>query len=162
MTKLDPTAIDAAQIVHSTFKLERHFKHAPAKVFETFADQKKKEHWFVASDGPGWTTNYFEMDFRVGGYERGSWFGPDGITHANETSYLDIIENQLIALACTMAMDGVIHSASLATITFGIHDSGMQLTYTEQGAYYGGSDGTPGRTAGWEHLLNALEIVLGR
>lgn len=161
MTVLDPSQVDPAGLFHSSFKIDRHLKHAPAKVFNTFADKQKKQAWFVASDGPDWTTKAYDLDFRIGGREHGVWVGPDGIAHGNETVFLDIIDNALIACAYTMAMDGNIHSASLATMTFAARDGGTLFTYHEQGAYYGGSDGTAGRQAGWEQLLQALEQVLG-
>lgn len=147
-------------VAHASFTIKRTFKHPPDKVFSAFAEQDKKHVWFVASDGPEWTTKAYELDFRIGGREFGTWVGPDGIAHGNETVFLDIIEDELIACAYTMAMNDTIHSASLATMTFHAKDNGTLFTYHEQGAYYGGSDGTEGRRAGWEHLLGALEEVL--
>ena len=55
-----------------------------------------------------------------------------------------------------MAMDGRIHSASLATVTFASTPDGALLRFTEQGAYFDPSDGVAGRTAGWEQILDAM------
>ncbi|MBO6676358.1 MAG: SRPBCC family protein [Rhizobiales bacterium] len=147
-------------IAHASFSIKRTFKHPPAKVFEAFAEQDKKHHWFVASDGPEWTTKRYGLDFTVGGREHGEWVGPDRIAHTNETTYLDIVDNERIVYAYTMAMDGVVHSASLATIQFLADDAGTQLTYCEQGAYFQGSDGIEGREKGWAWLLDHLEKAL--
>lgn len=85
---------------------------------------------------------------------------PDRIAHTNETTYLDIVDNERIVYAYTMAMDGVVHSASLATIQFLADDAGTQLTYCEQGAAFQGSDGIEGREKGWAWLLDHLEKAL--
>ena len=53
---------------HSTFVIERNYKHSPARVFAAWAGQAAKASWFPKAD---------EFDFRVGGREfnRG---GPPG------------------------------------------------------------------------------------
>jgi len=59
-----------------------------------------------------------------------------------------------------MALDGRVHSASLATVSFADADGGTLLTFTEQGAFFPPSDMAAGRRGGWEALLNALDRLL--
>ena len=69
---------DPTEVVHSTFKIERQFKHVPAKVFAAFSTADRKKTWFSDMDPPGWTTEAYGLDFQVGGREHGTWKSPDG------------------------------------------------------------------------------------
>ncbi len=109
-----------------------------------------------------WETRDYSLDFRIGGSETGRFVrtsGPGAGEHANVTHYLDIVPGKRIAFAYTMALDGRIHSASLATVSFAEAGGGTLLTYTEQGAWFAPSDGVDGRREGWEALLAALESI---
>ena len=77
------------------------------------------------------------------------------------TPITSAIGGVLIGISATllMAMNGRIHSASLTTVTFDLHDGGTRLTYCEQMTLIGESDGAAGRTHGWTHLLDALERI---
>lgn len=147
-------------VSHATFTLKRTLKAPIARVFAAFAEQEKKHAWFVAGDGPEWTTKSYGLDFRVGGREHGEFVSPDKVVHGNETTYLDIIPDERIAYAHTMAMDGVVHSASLATVAFETDGDGTRLTYCEQGAFFHGSDGLESREHGWRFLFDQLEKAL--
>lgn len=147
---------------HDTFTLIRDFAAAPADVFALWSDPEKKRLWFVDSDAPQWQERDYTMDFRVGGGETGRFVlteGPGAGEHRNVTHYLDIEPDARIVYAYTMAMNGRIHSASLTTVTFDLHDGGTRLTYCEQMTLIGESDGAAGRTHGWTHLLDALERI---
>lgn len=152
-------------VSHDSFSLERRLPAAPARVFRAWADARQKRRWFVDNDGPEWTTLYYENDFRIGGRERGAWRMEHtdktmAGEHANETVYLDIVTDERIVYAYTMAMDGTVHSASLATVTLEPDADGCRLTYTEQGAFFAGSDGVGMRRGGWSWLLDNLERSL--
>jgi uncharacterized protein YndB with AHSA1/START domain len=47
-------------------------------------------------------------------------------------------------------------SASLATVEFLSSDSGTKLVFTDQGAFFEGSDGPKMREEGWSHILDGL------
>lgn len=105
------------------------------------------------------------LDFRIGGIETGRFVlteGPGAGDHRNLTHYLDIIEGERIVYAYTMALDGRIHSASLATVTFADENGGTRMSLTEQGSFFPPSDGVEGRRHGWEALIDALEGFLKR
>ena len=146
-------------VEHGGFTIERHLAAPPARVFALWSDPAKKRRWFVDSDGPAWTEADYALDFRVGGTERGRFTATDGPAkgvHENATHFLDIVPDERIAFAYTMAFEGRIHSASLATVTFEADGGGTRLTFTEQAAHFPPSDGEDMRKAGWTHLLNAL------
>jgi uncharacterized protein YndB with AHSA1/START domain len=60
-------------VVHATFVIERTYDATPARVFKAFADPVAKRRWFV--EGEGWEVDAFELDFRVGGFERSRFRG---------------------------------------------------------------------------------------
>ncbi len=150
-------------VVHDTFTIVREIAACREHVFAAWANPELKRRWFVDSDGPQWTERDYRLDFRVGGRETGRFIlteGPGAGEHANVTHYLDIVDGERIAFAYTMAIDGRIHSASLTTVTFEDKGGGTRLSYTEQGAFFGASDGAQMRRGGWVKLLEALDGVL--
>lgn len=119
---------------HRSFTLTRDLAACPAEVFACWAEAEKKRAWFVDSDGPGWETRAYALDFRVGGTETGSFElkeGPGAGVHENATTFLVIEPERRIDFACTMAMNGRVHSASLATVTFEETGDGTRLVFTE-------------------------------
>jgi len=148
---------------HRSFTLTRDLAACPAEVFACWAEAEKKRAWFVDSDGPGWETRAYALDFRVGGTETGSFElkeGPGAGVHENATTFLVIEPERRIDFAYTMAMNGRVHSASLATVTFEETGDGTRLVFTETMAEIGESDGVNGRRGGWEGLLGHLETCL--
>ena len=151
-------------VTHDSFTIERRLRACPAHVWAAWAEADLKRQWFVAADREGWQTLDYSLDFRVGGTETGRFLltsGPGAGEHANVTHYLDILPGARIAFAYSMALNGRIHSASLATVTLAEAGGGTLLTFTEQGAWFPPSDGVDGRREGWEVLLAALERTLG-
>lgn len=146
-------------VEHGDFTIEKIIAAAPASVFRAFADEDLKRQWFVDSDGPSWATQAYALDFRVGGRETGAFElsdGPGAGRHENATTYIDIVADERIVYAYTMAWNGRVHSASLATITFARTEAGCRLTVTEQGAHFPPSDGPEMRRGGVAAQLDAL------
>jgi len=151
-------------VTHATFTIERSYPTTPERVFTAFADPAKKRQWYGESGGK--KPEIFEMDFRVGGKDRTqSRMGPDtpfpGVALTNETIYQDIQANRRIVFAYTMSVGERRISASLATVEFLTTDTGTNLVFTDQGAFFEGSDGPKMREQGWTHLLDgiAAEVV---
>lgn len=151
-------------ITHDTFTLKKIIAAPPARVFAAWADPEQKRKWFVEDDSENWETLDYSLDFRVGGREYGRFVllakTPAEGEHVNETVFLDIAPDQRIVFAYTMALNGRIHSASLATVRFTEAGTGTRVSYTEQGAFYDKGDGVAGRKAGWTSILNALAAYL--
>jgi uncharacterized protein YndB with AHSA1/START domain len=152
--------MSAHTVNHSTFVIERSFPAAPERVFAALADPARKRRWFAESEG--FKVDSFEMDFRVGGFERSRFrFNastpiPENTPCANDSVYLDIVTNQRVVLAYTMTVGGKRISASQATFELRAAGTGTQLIFTEQAAFFEGGDGPEMREAGWRELLERL------
>ena len=136
---------------HRTISIERTLPNCLDHVWAAWAIPEKKRAWF----GEGMT----QSEFRQGGVERSS-FATDMGTHTNETRYFEIKERERIVYAYSMAVDGRVHTVSLATVLFSDHGGGTKLTYVEQLCIIPPSDGAEGREHGWRALLESLETYL--
>jgi len=140
-----------ASIVHDSFTLERIYPNCREHVWSAWATPAKKATWFGGGD--------HSMDFRAGGGERAAF--RDGMgEHVNETRYFEIAEGERIVFAYSMAVNGRVHTVSLATVMFADEGGGTRLTFTEQMCVIPPSDGVEGRQHGWRELLAGLEHFL--
>ena len=146
------SATNPAQ-AHATFTVERIYPNCRAHVWSTWAAREKKAAWLGAPD--------LSLDFRVGGAER-STFKDEMGEHLNEGRFFEILDQQRIVLAYSMALNGRVHTVSLATIVFADEGGGTRLTYTEQMCVIPPSDGAEGRRHGWTHLLEAVATYLAQ
>jgi len=151
-------------ISHATFSIEKKYPVSVAKVFAALSDPAKKKRWFGNAKSP----LRFEMDFRVGGFERSSFAMPPeapfpkGTMVHNETLYMDIVENVRIVFAYSMSINDHRMSASLGSFVLKASGKETVLVYTEQGSYFEESDGKDRRQEGWQVLLNSLGEELAR
>ena len=150
----------AERIQHSTFTIERDYSAPPEKVFEAFSDPAKKRRWFA--EGPGFHVDSYELDFRVGGWERSRFRFvanqplEEGTRCTNDTVFLNIVENERIIIAYTMTIDGAPISSSQSSMEFVKTGAGTRLVFTEQAAFLEGADGPEMREQGTRELLDAL------
>jgi len=147
-------------VTHYTFTLERQYAAPPAKVFAAFKDPAIKRRWFV--EGEGFTTQSYELDFRVGGWERTRGMAPGNTPYTNDTVFHDIVPNARIVASYQMTINGSPISVSLNTIELRPSGTGTLLVLTEQDAFLEGSDTGAQRKAGTEQLLEALNTELTR
>jgi len=136
---------------HSTFVIERNYKHSPARVFAAWAGQGAKAAWFPKADA---------FDFCVGGREYIRGGPPGGPIFTQEACYQDIVPDQRIVFTYTLDMDETRLSVSVTTVEFKPADGGMQLIYTEQGVYLDGHDTPEQREHGTKLHLDKLGDVL--
>jgi uncharacterized protein YndB with AHSA1/START domain len=153
-------------VAHSTFVIERKYPAAPQQVFRALSDPARKRRWFA--EGEGFEVDSFEMDFRVGGFERARFRFkegtpvPPGTPCANDTVYLDIINNERIVIAYTMTVGGNRMSSSQSTFELVPDGTGTKLVFTEQAAFFANADGPQMREQGWRALLEQLARELAR
>jgi uncharacterized protein YndB with AHSA1/START domain len=157
--------MEERSVIHSTYVIERSYSATPERVFAAFADPAKKRRWFAEAGGR--EVEEFESDFRAGGSEHTrSRFQPGtrfaGMTLTNHTTYQDIVPDRRVVFAYTMSIDDRRFSASLATVEFVPTDKGTDLIFTDQGAFFEGSDGPQIREEGWRKLLEGLTNDLTR
>jgi uncharacterized protein YndB with AHSA1/START domain len=152
------------KVLHSTYSIERRYAASAEKVFGALSDPGKKRRWFA--EGESSRVEEFQMDFRVGGRERTRFRSPEdsplkGAPLTNETVFQDIETGRRVVLAYTMAVGDRRISASLATFELlPVEGGGTDLIFTEQAAFFEGSDGPKIREQGWQELLKRLETVL--
>src|SRR5260370_25686092 len=157
--------MEERSVTSGIFVIERNYSATPERVFAALADPVKKRRWFA--EGEGMAVEGFEMDFRVGGLEQSRFrLGENtpfpGTLVTNHTTYQDIVPNRRVVLAYTMSMADRRISASLATFELLANENGTALVFTEQGAYFEGSDGIPMREQGRRELLEHLAKELAQ
>src|ERR1700761_3025613 len=108
---------------HATFTIDRVYPNCRAHVWSAWAVREKKAAWLGNRD--------LALDFRAGGAEH-SVFNDQMGEHVNEGRYFEILDQQRIVLAYSMALNGRVHTVSLVTIAFADEGGGTRLTYTEQ------------------------------
>ena len=149
---------DTPSPAHATFTVERVYPQSPAKVFHAHADIGLKRRWFA--EGEGFTLHHYELDLRVGGWERARFSFGDGPEVLMESVCQFVEQDSRIIFAYRMAAGEHPISASVSTVTFIPEGSGTRMTYTEQGVYFGGDSEIAGRKEGSLGLLERLAEVL--
>jgi uncharacterized protein YndB with AHSA1/START domain len=137
-------------VEHAAFVVERVYDVSPDRVFAAWSDPQAKARWFDGSDGE------FELDFRVGGWERGRGALPDGREYAFAAVYRDIVPDRRIVYTYDMLVDGIRISVSVATAEFEPEGDGTRLVFTEQGAFLDGHETPSRREQGMGSLLDSL------
>ena len=147
-----------------TFTMERSFTAPLARVFRAFSDPSEKKRWFA--EGAQHEIEQYDMQFEVGGRELARYrFKPGtpfaGVALESAGYFLDIVPQQRIVVAATMAMGERRFSASLHTFEFfsDAHNS-TRLVFTHQAMYGDGADGPELRRIGWQKLLDQLHAGL--
>ncbi len=136
---------------HSTFVVERNYKHSTARVFAAWASQSAKAEWFPKAD---------EFDFRVGGREYNCDGPPGGPVFTFDACYQEIVPNRRIVYTYTLDMEEKRLSASVTTVEFKPVGGGTRLIYTEQGVFLDGHDTPDQREHGTTLFLDKLGEVL--
>jgi uncharacterized protein YndB with AHSA1/START domain len=136
---------------HSTFVIERNYKHSPNRVFAAWAGQAAKAGWFPKAE---------EFDFRVGGREFNRGGPPGGPVYTFDACYQEILPDKRIVYSYTMDMENTRISVSVTTVEFKSAAGGTRLIYTEQGVFLDGHDTPEQREHGTKALLDRLGVTL--
>ncbi len=156
-------AMKQQAVIHHTFVIERNYAAAPEQVFAALSNPAKRQRWLL--EGQNHALESFEMDFRVGGHERGVMrFGPDtpfpGTLLTREGDFLDIVANERVVSASALSMGDKRFSVSLETFELLPTENGTDLIFTFQAAYFECADGPEMREDGWRKLLEKLDAEL--
>jgi len=145
-------------VVHASFRIERNYEAAPARVFKALSDPVAKAKWF--SGGDGYVLLARAMDVRPGGreHEQGRW--PNGVVSTFDAVYHDVVPDERIIYSYEMHLDERKISVSLATFELKAQGAGTRLVMTEQGAFLDGYDDAGSRERGSNFLLDALGASL--
>lgn len=166
-TTLDQLAREVARIElekrerpveHGTFRIERDFDAAPARVFHALTDKAAKARWFPGVDNQ--TELEREMDVRPGGRERLVCRWASGLVTAFDAVYLDVVADRRLVYAYDLHHNERKLSVSLATMEIGPRGAGTRLIVTEQGAFLDGYDDAGSREHGTRLLMDRLGASL--
>ena len=146
-------------VIHNTFVIERSYPATPEQVFAALSNPAKRRRWLF--EGQSHELESFEMDFRVGGHERGVMrFGPQtpfpGTLLTRTGDFRDIVANERVVSSSSMTMGDKRISVSLETFELLPTERGTDLIFTYQAAYFEGSGGPEMRQDGWRKLLEKL------
>lgn len=146
--------------MHETFAIERKMRAPISRVFAAWADAEAKRQWFACHDE--WVPIEYSLEFRVGGQERNRVADSDGVLHAYEARYLDIVPQARIIYAYDMKLGETRISASLATITFEATPSGTTMLFTEQVVFLDDYTDGGSRRQGTEILVDRIQAFVER
>lgn len=138
-------------VKHATFVVERIYAASPAKVYQAWADPAAKAKWFSKPD---------IFEFRVGGREYSSGGPPEGPVFTFDACYQEIVPEERIVYSYSLDSDDIRMSVSLTTVEFIPTESGTNLVFTEQGAYFDGYDTPEVREHGTNEMLDTLGKTL--
>ena len=150
-------------VIHATATVEKSYAKPVERVFTAFSDAAQKRRWYA--DRGGNPVETFELDFRPGGggtvaYRLGANTPFPGALITNSEVFQDIVPNQRIVAASSMAIEGRRFSVSLITFEFLPTPKGCDLICTHQDAFFEGADGPDLRAKGWQDLLGRLDKEL--
>ncbi len=149
-----------AAVRHETVRVERSFSAPAERVFQAWSDPDQLRVWYSPGP-PDWIIKVLEHDFRVGGRKRVA-FGPPDDSYVEDCVYADIVPNERICFAMTVAHGDERLTASMVTVEIQGRDAGSQLVVTDQMAILDGSDSAAAREEGWEATVDKLVDLLGR
>ncbi len=146
---------------HATLTIERHLRFPVARVFRAWSDPASKRQWFACH--ADWVPLVYDLDFRPGGMERNQIADSDGVMHAYEAHYIDIVDNARIIYAYEMKLGEIRISVSLSTVTFEAEPGGgTRMLFTEQVVFLDGYPDNGSRLLGTEMGLDSLQAFLER
>lgn len=145
---------------HATLTIERHLRAPVARVFRAWSNPQSKRQWFACHED--WVPLEYALDFRPGGSERNHINSSDGVLHAYEANYIDIVPDVRIIYAYDMKLGKKRISVSLATVTFEAQAGGTKMLFTEQAIFLDGYADDGSRLQGTEIGLDRLQAFLER
>jgi uncharacterized protein YndB with AHSA1/START domain len=144
-------------VTQADFTLERHYDHAPERLWAAWTDQRVKERWFLIDQSDATT---YRLDAREGGTELLTTTLDDGRAISFAAQYVDVVASERLVYLTEMHLDGQRMSATLGVVTLEADGAGTRLTLTEHGAYLDGLDRPDHREQGTGEQLDRLASAL--
>lgn len=143
---------------HTTITIERHFKAPLSRVFNAWAIPEQKQQWFACHED--WKSLEFQLDFRTDGSESNRVASTDGVVHAYQARYIDVVPNERFIYAFDMMLDDLRISVSLATVNFAPEPGGTKMVFTEQVVFLDGYSDNGSRLMGTEIGFDNLRLFV--
>jgi uncharacterized protein YndB with AHSA1/START domain len=141
-------------VIHKSFVIERTYPASRARVYRALSDPARKRRWFA--EGEGFVVDSYELDFRIGGWERTRFRPQGGPPMTTDAVYLDLVPEERVVFAYGMTVAGAPLSSSLGTMELEDTAKGTRLRFTEHTAFLDGTDGSDARREGSLSLLESL------
>jgi len=137
-----------------TIVVERRFAAPPRRVFAAWVEPEGRDRWDVPGDG--WEHATDKRDVRIGGRDVIRFGPPGALDFRGETIYLDLVADQRIVAAYTVAERDHLMSVSVLTVEVLPDGDGTRMLVTEQAAFLDGRDSPESRRAGLDEMFDAL------
>jgi uncharacterized protein YndB with AHSA1/START domain len=145
-------------IVEGTVELTREFAQPIDIVFKAWSSEEAQRAW--SDPGDGWQMTLEQFRFQVGETDI-CRFGPrGGPQYMNENRYLAIEPEERIVYSTSLRTPERLNFAGTVAVTFEPIKRGTRMRLIEQGLYFNDDDDVAGHRAGWQNMLDALEVFL--
>jgi len=146
------------RVRHDTVVVCRSYGAPPERVYRAWSDAAQLERWYLPGDET-WKAAMVAHDFSVGGGKRLT-FGPPGETYVEDCHYVDIVPNERICYAMSIAREDTRITVSMVTVELAPGETGCDVRVTDQLAILDGGDSAAERERGWGETLDKLPGVL--
>lgn len=148
--------MNAPNILHTSFVIDRQFKARPDRVFAAWSDPEAKRRWSDChSELPN---NEYSLDFRPGGVEIHRVVYPNGSVQRVQKRFFDIVPNVRIIFGYDIQLDTRRLSVSLVTVQLEPIRIGTRMLMTEYIAYLDGHEDLEERIRGTNEGLDRLDL----
>lgn len=145
-------------IVEGTVELTREFARPIDVVFKAWSSEEAQRAW--GDPGEDWRMTFEQFRFHVGETDI-CRFGPKGgPQYMNENRYLAIEPEERIVYSTSLRTPDHLNFAGTVAVTFESTGRGTRMRLIEQGLYFDGEGDVAGHRAGWQSMLDALELFL--
>jgi uncharacterized protein YndB with AHSA1/START domain len=140
------------KLAHETLVFTRRINVAQDRVFDAFADVKKREQWSAPSDSAA--VVYSEADFRANGRDVFRCGDKGDLRYLGVVHYVEIVKDQRIVFFESISSDGQALGASLVSWELRKDGGGTLINITDQVTAFDGADMVSGTRMGMNAALD--------
>lgn len=142
----------------SLVELVHEFTAPPSRVFAAWSTPDALLRWGKPSDE--WRMKITSFEFAQGKDQVSEFGPPGGPTFINRMRYHDIVQDERIVMAGSMSSADATIFVGVLTLEFVPSTRGCRLKLTEQGVFLDGNDSPENHVAGWNEMLERLQLEL--